>query len=332
MSSRKGNPPPSRVNPAELVAALPGILSVAFGKSLSSELSDAISKIEDNLPEAESFIEAMERAKKLPDTASRKAATRESTDSFIQSFVGNLPPGASPIEGVIAKLDELAAPPANLGFLTHTSYARASEALDRLVKSAYEKPESIETFVGSVDAESVGQSLAVAQMLSTRIARGIRPLIKPRSRYTKRVAEACIGLYGDVAGAVEKGLPLAVGLIEIMNGKVADYTEIAGRSLAKNIKTIKVSPYAALSPDFNTITIRNAIAHKSYYFDPIKRIVKFDDPPSKQSEELKYKDLVSRTLDLSSLTFVLHQLRFKLIVAQLRNINNLLKSNGPPLP
>lgn len=332
MSSRKESLPPSRVNPAELVAALPSILSVALGKALSSDLSNAISKIEDNLPEAEGFIEAMERAKKLPDTASRKAAARQSTDSFIRSFVSNLPPGASPIEGVIGELDKLAAPPVSLGFLTHTSYAAASEARDRLVKSAYAKPDSIETFVDSADAGSVGQSLAVAQMMSTRIARGIKPLTKPRSRYTKGVAEACIGLYGDLAGAVEKGLPLAVGLIEIIDGKVADYTEIAGRSLAKNIKTIKVSPYAALSPDFSSITIRNAIAHKSYYFNPVKRIVKFDDPPSKQSEELKYRDLVSRTLDLCSLTFVLHQLRFKLIVAQLRNISSLLKSNGPPLP
>ena len=332
MSLRKEGLPPSGVNPAEIVAALPSILSVVFGKALSSELSNAISKIEDNLPEAEGFVEAIERATELPDTASRKAAARQSTESFIRSFISDLPPGTSPIEAVIEELEKLGTPPVNLGFLTHTSYAASSEALDRLVKSAYAKPDSIETFVYSADTGSVAPSLAVAQMMSTRIVRGIRLLTKPRSRYTRRVAEACIGLYGDLAGVVEKGLPLAVGLIEIVDGKAADYTEIAGRSLAKNMKTIRVSSYTALSPDFSAITIRNAIAHKSYYLDPVKRIVRFDDPRSKQCEELRYRDLVSRTLDLCALTFALHQLRFKLIVAQLRNISSVLKNNGPPLP
>jgi hypothetical protein len=327
MYSRKKSLPPSRVDPKELVAALPDILSVVFGKAISSDLSNAISKIEDKLPEAEGFIEAMERAKKLTDTASRKAASCQSTDSFIRSFVGNVPPGVSPIEHVIGELDKLAASPTDLGFLTHTSYPSASETLDRLVKSAYSKPDSIVVFVDSVDAGSIEPSLAVGQMMSSRIARGIKPLTKPRSRYTKRVAEVCIGLYGDLAGAVEKGLPLAVGLIEIIDGKAADYTEIAGRSFAKNIKTIKVSPYGALAPGFDTITIRNALAHKSYYFDPVKRIVKFDDLPGRRSEELKYKDLVSRTLDLCALVLVTHQLRFKLVLAQLKSIGNILKSS-----
>ena len=328
MSSREESLPPSRVNPAELVAALPSMLSVVFGKAPSPDLSNAISKIESNLPEAESYVEAMERAEKLPDLASRRAAARHSTESFIRSFLDNSPPGASPIDGLIGELDKLATPPPNLGFLTHTSYTAASEALDRLVKSTYAKPDNIERFVNAADAWGTHQSLAVAQMIATRIARQIKPLTKPRSRYTRKVADACIDLYGDLAGAAEKGLPLAVGLIEIIDGKAADYTEITGRSLAKNIKTIKISPYAELSPGFDTMTVRNAIAHRSYYFDPVRRIVRFDDPPSKQSEELKYKDLVSRTLELCSVTFVLHQLRFKLVVAQLRSISDLLRVNG----
>lgn len=100
MSSRKRIMPLSRVNPAELVAALPEILSVVLGKAVSLALSNTISKIEENLPGAERFIEAMEQAKKLPDTASRKAAARQSTDSFIRSFVSDaltLPPKTRPV-------------------------------------------------------------------------------------------------------------------------------------------------------------------------------------------------------------------------------------------
>ncbi|MFC1972027.1 hypothetical protein ACFLVE_01295 [Chloroflexota bacterium] len=331
MSRRKGEQAP-KLNPAELLAALPNILSVVLGRAFPPGLATTIVEMEACLPQTYRFIEAMERAKQLPDSSSRKTTARESTDSFIRSFVGNVSPNESPIEHVIKELERIATPPPDLGFLGRASHAAASEALERLVNSAYIHPASVKSFVEAADVASTEPLMAVGQMMSTRVGKRIRLLSRPRTRYTRRIANVCIDVYGDLAGAIEKGLPMVVGLVGIAEGKTADYTQIVGNAFAKNIKAVRVSDYGALAPGFDTITIRNAIAHKSYYFHPVERVVRFEDPPRKASEQLGYKELVVRTSDLCSLVFVIYQVRVKLMIAQMRNIDDILKSAGSPPP
>ena len=327
MSDNKLPSRPKSEEVAQLLAGLPSVLSVVLGKELPSELLSVISSIQSKLPEALHFINETNKTNGMPDTVSRNAALRNEIDIFVRSLASDLPEGKSGLENLIGRLEEHAAYPHSLGFLADTHYAMEEERLEGLVNSVFAGGLNMAIYLDSVDNSDPNGMMAASQLMSTKLTRNLKAIAKSRERYTRKVAKDCISVYGDLAGLLEKGLPLVVGLVELLNGKDADYLGIATRSLTANIKVVRASPYRVLAPDFDAALLRNAIAHKSYYFKPMKRKLKFVDQISGRSKELGYREFFVQTKELCSLTLVVHQLRFKLMLAQLRNIQKLISTS-----
>jgi len=306
---------------SQLVEAMPGVLSVLLGKKLSPGILSQLSEIEKSIPESLASLRELKSLQAIKDKSVRNAELSRVADKFLKSIISDIHPDKLGIDYLIERLEAQAVPPAMLGYLVETSYLASAKTLDDLIESIYSAglARKLDEFLESFDKDSRQAILAVGQLIAIKLPRSYKLLAKPRTRHTRKAAQDYISIYGDLTGLLEKGLPLVVGLVELLQGKKPSYSEIAKRTLAKNIKVVRVSSYSNLGPNFDVRLIRNAIAHKSFYLDPVNRKVKFDDPISGQTKELSYRELARQTKELSALVLILHQVRFKLLLAQLRN-------------
>lgn len=309
----------------QFLLILPDVLSKLFVKKLSPDVFQQLSDFAKMaLPKTTKFMGELETIQTIESKPSRFIALYKAADAFLRSFLPDVPADKSALDYLIEDLQgRIALTPA--GYLVETSYVEYRRLLSKLAQEVCSKTPApkVHEYLDSVysvhdDMLSVGQSFVI------KLPSQHKALAKVRRRFTRRAAENHITIYGELAGYFEKGIAIVAGLIELLHDHSQKYLSIRRRGLATNLKTVEQSIYSILASNFD-ILMRNSIAHKSYIFNPTQNTVQFPDPVSNRTCELAYREIATKTKELSALVLALNQLTLILAVEQLRSFKGFVR-------
>ena len=295
-------------------------LSKLYGKririkadtELKEELSDKIYGLLPLIREVESISIQENQAVAL-------SQLMEVMDRLMRSMITDIPDDQHGLDWLLERLQELTAPPSDVAYLRETSYGKCREALFALAYTVeIQQGDKLKGFLEEVDKDAE-DLFAMMQMLTTQLASSYKSLGERRKRLAQSVMRKYIGIYGDLSGYFEKSIRVIVGLLEILEGKEPNYLEIKQNQkqygLAGNAEKVKGSKYSPLVAGFD-IVIRRAVAHKSYYFDPIESRVEFHDLKGR-TVKLTYQEFATKTREFSALVLALRQFRLILVFTEL---------------
>lgn len=309
----------------QLTEILPSVFSKMFARKISPKAFSQLPQLGEIASEnVGGFLEVMREFQTTQDKSKLISELRIRTDTLVRSVLPNAPNDKPGIDYLIEQLEGYAGPLANLGYFEETSYIDYRESLLELTRDIYLEKlcKELKTYKDTADSSS-DDVFAIAQIFVTRFPSSFKLLDKPRKRFTIKTARDCISIYEDLSGQFEKNIAFVTGLIELLDGNVVSYPEIRRRGLAKNIGRVRESKYSILVSGFDKL-IRNAIAHKSYVFNPNDNTVEFHDKMANIRSEISYKELVKKTKELSALVFALNELRSILVIHELRSISETL--------
>jgi hypothetical protein len=313
-------------NILQVASRLPELLSMIFSRRLSPSMSHEINaflqQFKQKFPRVSEALSDLQRAKSKPE---RNLAWYRLIDVLVESFMPDIPVGVNAFATFIRRLDALADLPVDLGHLKTTSYMDCRQVLLGLARKAYTSGLASKTqkYLGTVD-NYPEDMLAICQSLTTKSLRDYKLLANPRKRYTKKMTEHCLDFYSEFAGQFEKGISIVAGLIEIQQGLDPNYIQIRKRGLRTNVKVVQNSSCAILANCLD-VQMRNAIAHRSFIFNPIRRMVEFNDRGKRFTSG--YREINRKTLELSAASLALNQLRFMLTIEQLRSFKDALSNS-----
>jgi hypothetical protein len=302
---------------------LPSILSKLLGRRIPNGIADKISEIRNMIPEISELLgkyPGIENSNK----SEQLLAISNLLNDLVRIVVPDMPTDKTGIE-YIAEFLDTRKPLPDGSYLIETAYIKYTDAVSDI---AYEivstnSWKEIQAYLDSVfnyhdDVMSGGQMLMINFPLIHK------ELQKGRKYFTKKQAQNDIEIYDKLAGQFEKCIAVAAGIINIINGQVADYPRIRQRKLASNLDKVAKSKYSILTAGFEKI-MRNALAHKTCFVNPLDRNVRFYDPISNESLTLSYKEIHKKTKELSALVIVLYRLPQMIQVEMLRKFDNSIK-------
>jgi len=315
----------SQIEAEQLLLVLPNLLSILFGKTISPDVRQMISNFtEMALPKTTAFFGEVEEIKTTEDKPRQFIALNKVSSVFIRSIIPDVPEDKSALDYLIENLEpKTTVPPA--GYLAETSYIEYRRLLSEIAQEVCSKITFTKTqeYLDSVysaheDILSTGQSVVTKLPIQHKV------LNKARMRFTKKATESHIKIYDELAGQFEKGVAIVAGLLELLHGQSPEYLNIRKRGLANNLKKVEQSGYSILASNFDKL-IRNAIAHKSYVFNPTKKTVQFSDSLSGHTRELTYREIAAITKELSALVLALNQLPTIISIEQLRDFKEMAR-------
>jgi hypothetical protein len=103
---------------------------------------------------------------------------------------------------------------------------------------------------------------------------------------SKDLVDRYISIYDDLSGSFEKYVRILVFINKTIHGSRGNYKKIKEDSLGNNVNYLMKQPlFLDLIEPFN-VTIRNAIAHRSFLVHPISECITFID--TNKTIERKY--------------------------------------------
>lgn len=131
-----------------------------------------------------------------------------------------------------------------------------------------------------------------------RLGKQLRYLEKPQVRVSEKAIMKYIQLYDGLSGHMEKIFRLLVGIKKMLDGEEPTYSELKKSPLTNHVVLLNSSP---ILQDFVApfdVTIRNAIAHKSYRLNIELQSIIFSD--TKRSVTRTFEQFVHDTRELAS--------------------------------
>ncbi|MBE9515082.1 MAG: hypothetical protein IMY79_02970 [Chloroflexi bacterium] len=302
----------------ELVKELSNLLPKLFGRKLSPRASALLPQ--ELYGKAEELLLLQKKAEgmRFKDLTKVEAIwLLEQIDKGVHLLIDDVPAEQRGLDWLLERLHALIAPIAGISYLSETSYQEYRDSLFDLAhticKYSLEQGDQLTDFLNDVD-QDLDASVAMGQMFMTRLMKDYRFLDGELGRSTSATMRRYTRIYGDLSGYFEKSIRVIVGLLDILDGMKPDYRKIKRTTLAANVGRVRKSAYAILSGMIDT-TIRNAIAHKSDYFDPVKKTVEF--PNLTQARSFSCQEFLCQTRELSALVLALTQFRLILSFDQL---------------
>lgn len=302
----------------ELVKGLSDLLPKLFGRELSPEAAAVLPQLVYGKVDELLLLQKKTKGMSLQAlTKDNAVQLSELIDIAVRLAVDDMPDNMSGLDWVLAHLQEQVSPISGISYLSDTSYLEYRDLLFDLAHTvcqySVQQSDYLTGFLNDID-QDLDTSVAMGQMLFTELDKDSKFLEKELKNATAVTMRRYARIYGDLSGYFEKSIRFIAGLIDILDGTMPDYKTIRGMTLAKNLRRVRRSSYAGISGEFDS-TIRNAIAHKSDYFDPVKQTVEF--PDLTQARSIPCQAFVRQTRELSALVLALAQSRLILSYAQL---------------
>lgn len=303
---------------------LPSIFSTLLGKQIPKGIADKISETRDMIPEISDLFSKHPEIQEANNKSEQLIPISNLLNDLVRVTIPDMPTDKTGIEYIAEFLDPRKPLP-NGSYLKETAYMKYMDAVSGiaceivLTKSWRE----IQTYLDSVFRHH-DDVMSGGQMMMINFPSVHKGLQKSRKRFTKNQAQNDIGTYDKLSGQFEKCIAVTAGVISIIDGQVTDYSRIRKRQLASNMNKVAKSKYSILATGFEKI-IRNALAHKSWFVNPLKRNIRFYDPISNDSLTLSYREIHNRAQELSALVIALYRLPIMIQVEMLREFDNLVK-------
>jgi len=303
---------------------LPSILSTLLGKQIPKGVADAVSETKNKIPEISELFSKHPEILSANNKSEQLLLISNLLNDLVRVTIPDTPTGKTGIEYIVEFLDPRKPLPDG-SYLEETAYIKYMDAVSGFAcEIVSTKPwQEIQTYLDSVFGHH-DDVMSGGQMLMINFPPIHKELQKSRKHFTKKQAQNDIGIYDKLAGQFEKCIAVAAGVISIINGQVTDYSRIRKRKLASNMDKVAKSKYSILITGFEKI-IRNALAHKSWFVNPLEGNIKFYDPISNDSLTPSYKEIRKKTQELSALVIALYRLPIMIQVEMLREFDNLVK-------
>lgn len=253
-----------------------------------------------------SFSKEIERIKALKISEKNKLIQISSiVDNLMRTFIPAIPKEQHALDWFIQFYQNTLRPPRDFVYLSQTKFDEYRVAFTNIIVKIYDigNGEALRKFLNDISKSD--DAHVVVQSFFTRLLKCYEYLQKPVMRVTKRKLEKYIYIYDELSGHFEKQTSILVGLLDILKGIEPNYQAIRKRQLGINLERLDKSLFKPLITSFRRI-IRNAIAHKTYAFDPINKKIEFINRKGKLI--LNYDQFICETRELSSVVFVLWQL------------------------
>jgi hypothetical protein len=174
---------------------------------------------------------------------------------------------------------------ANLDTLTSAAFTVNAAATDKFLNEFWNSPD------GAV----------VLRTPYTIVIRRCIYLGNAKRKLDRKLVERLVETYRELSGLYEKGLRLAIGIMDILEGREVTYAQVARWPLASNVKHASTT-YPWFTNDFEII-IRNSVAHVNYEVSYITKSMLFRD--NRAAVKVTFREMFTRCRLLSSLVVAL---------------------------
>lgn len=207
------------------------------------------------------------------------------------------------------------------GFYKKTNYRKYRNQLNEIVYPIFrQKDQLAEGFLNEFETSPDGTVIAQSSFMV--IQRQSEYLCYYRRRFNKRQIDRLIEIYRQMSGLYEKFIRVIVGFIEIEEGKEPNYEHIKKNSLSSNIKRVS-KKYPILTEDFN-LTVRNSIAHTTYFVSLSYGTIKFIDSNSEVT--LSFSDFFRLCRLITTLVVSLSTVRYFFLYYRCKYVWEMYKS------
>ena len=300
-----------------VVAQLPKILTDLFGVELKTLPKLTKEKKEEAYREIKRFLiglKSLTEIKEPPKNAKEILERVDALGQVLGPFTG-VPKGIHFLDHAQKYNLAIINVPATWGYIKNSNYRKYRDTLSEIVLQLYRRSvvQSAEKFLG--EFENSSDAYVMAQATSMRLSKHLNYLKDSRRKLEKRQLAKLIEIYREMAGMYEKLIRLIVGLMNLLDGEETSYLNVAKRRLPSNVGKVG-KKYPVLTQNFN-ITIRNAIAHTSYFLHLGDGTIDFIDTNSKVT--LTFRDFLKECRALSPLVLALSYLRIFMGYRQMKN-------------
>ena len=311
----------------KIVDAFKNYLQLAFSITTGTRISFRKAKNED-IEEFDSIIrEYVISLRKIEDIDSLRISEKrkaqkayEILNKFGHIALPEIPEDQDYFEWNIEESEKkLRQPPESMS-INKSNYFFYLKLIKNLMNKVFENfPNfSMEFFVGFLTDED---KLITTQSLISRLHKHYNYLEKKRKRITKKHVEKLIQTFDDFAGQYEKYLNLIYGLVMILDKETeVRYPRIKTVPTHKKLEYLESKSRHAL--DFLPLvssynkTLRNAIAHKSYLYNPISKEIWFVG--RRKKIPLSYLDFENEVKNLGTLVLALSKFSTIMIMLSAR--------------
>lgn len=227
-----------------------------------------------------------------------------------------IPPEQYWLDFLIDKLEPVLTIPTDLSYLQNTKYLGHISAMNKLGLKLYQKGKYpvVKSFFSNIsiteDEFIIFQDFFNCTIDHYRnLQKGQQYISKlwtlllsanRRAVNTSQINKH-IEIYFDLSGHYEKYLRILVGILEILDDKTPDFSNIKKRRLSNNHESVG-KKCKRLTEDFN-VHIRNSIAHRTFILDQASESIEFND--IKDKIQISYSDFSNKVKELSALVLAL---------------------------
>lgn len=311
-----------------LVQSGPAILdamSIITGKRLSPNDEEELLQITDALLE-QTRLFASHLAEIRRPTLNKDDVIKfvKLLDEYARALMPDIPSDIDAIDYLVQSIDPFSETIIEPLDPISVSYIECNQELRRLINDVYSLSRYDVLAAYLEDVDSFHEDIySIAQLLFMKGKEYSEFLLKPHRRFTRKIAEKSMMIYGDVVGVFEKNVAIIRGLVEIVDMKKPDYNKLRSNTLGGNILYIRQRGYSKMVANCDLL-MRNVIAHKSLYFVPSKYKFEFYDHRQDKNVTLSYREVVIKTQQLFGLLLSTNEWR-KIVTAEyLKRIKNLL--------
>jgi hypothetical protein len=253
------------------------------------------------------LLQEFEASAAIPMTPQQWASRLEDASVRLGPFM-DMPPGENMADYIQRSCKDLVDSPLERKYFRPFGYAKYRDCiLDQVTKVVQlQRNPAVDALFAEFNQSQ--DAFPALQTLLSLIMKKVRYLEYDRKVFRPPTYERLIGLCGELSGLYEKLVRVSVGVEEIIDGRQVDYVELATRSLGSNVNML-MRRRPLLAKCFST-TIRNAVAHRSYYVRLSDASIAFVDRKSQKT--LSAREFVSylRTLSVAVAALALTQVAF----------------------
>ena len=257
-------------------------------------------------------------------TVSPKEKFYSLTDAYFKPFMSEVPKNVHVMDDLFQVCEELKNLRFNWHYLRDTEYKKYLQGLEMLLGELRkthktEKAwEALNEFLHSKDF------YPLLQATLQRVIKHYEFLGRSFSKIEKRQLDKYMEIYEELSGIYEKFISLIVVLIQLLQIDNGYGYEVARRNgLFSNSQLVEKSGWGIFVSGFDR-NIRNALAHKTYKVDILKRTVEFVD--MNKAFTLTFREVRKKTRELGTLLLILPHVFISVFCLLVQSIKDIVGS------
>lgn len=296
------------------------------GKKVDYDSTSSISnRLEIAIEEVVQFQKKSKRLRPL-ELKLRKRRFRQDLNAMLHRIAPEIPKQSDAIQYEIENLASSLDLPSHLPSLKGTKFNQYQLEIDKLIDQLYNLGKRGEILKLLEQVSKSDDIFATGQFFSRKMPGYLKFITKDRRILRAAAIEKYLEIYREFSAVYEKNLCLVKCLLHIKNQDAKpDYAEIRQQKFYSTLNYVGGQiPILRIPYDKD---IRDAIAHRSYYIDPIEKSIAFIKP-KKASSKKTFTELVPTVTEMICITLCISLLLAQIGYKDWRIIHNMLETKS----